>query len=147
MISEVGFMEKGVLRKVAKIRNRGTIMVLNNRIVFKYERGRDDIEIFFSEISDIVLKNWLNLKIHLKNGDIYTLSCSADEMVGFQRNIFFSPVKYLRRKNTALYNSLKMLLKEYKEKIIPEVSYCQICGAKILDDVGDFCSKCGAKIK
>ena len=25
--------------------------------------------------------------------------------------------------------------------------YCQTCGAKVLDDIGDFCSKCGAKIK
>lgn len=114
MISEMGFMEKGILRKVAKIRNRGTILVITNKLIFKYEKERKDIEIPFEEISDIILKNWLNLKIHLKNGDIYTLSCSIDEISGNIGLFSPSPVKLLRRKNTALYHTLKALLEEYK---------------------------------
>lgn len=147
MISEIGFMEKGEVWKVAKIRNRGTIIVINNKVIFKYEGVRNDINILFDEISNITMEKWRTLKIFLKNNDVYSLSCSLDEIKGRIGVFAPNPVKYLRRKNTALYNSLEILLKEYKEEVIPEVSYCQTCGAKVLDNTGDFCSKCGAKIK
>ena len=114
MISETGFMEKGEIGKVAKIRNRGSIIVINNKLIFKYEGGRDDIEILFGEISDIVMEKWRTLKIFLKNNDIYTLSCSIDEISAVS---LFSPnpVKYLKRKNLALYHSLKAILEEFKK--------------------------------
>ena len=116
MISETGFMEKGEIWKVAKQRNRGTIIVINNKIIFKYGRGRNDIEIPFGEISNIIMEKWRTLKIFLKNGDVYCLSCSIDEIRG-QIGVFSpNPVKFLKRKNTTLYHSLQFLLEEYKKK-------------------------------
>ena len=115
MISEIGFMEKGEPFKIAKIRNRGTFMVINNKILFKYEKGRADIEIPFEEISDITAPKWREIKIFLKNGVIYTLSCSIDEIAGRIGVFSPNPVKYLKRKNTALYHTLKALLEEYNK--------------------------------
>jgi len=37
-------------------------------------------------------------------------------------------------------------ISKIQKKEIPEVGYRQTCGAKILDDIGSFCSKCGVKI-
>jgi len=116
MISETGFMEKGEPLKIAKRRNRGTIIVISNKVVFKYEKERSDIEIPFDEISDITTPKWREIKIFLKNSDIYTLSCSLDEITGRIGVFTPNPVKYLKRKNTALYHTLKTLLEEYKKQ-------------------------------
>lgn len=115
MISEIGFMEKGEPFKIAKRRNRGTIIVINNKLIFKYEKERIDIEIPFDEISDVTTPKWREIKILLKNGDIYTLSCSLDEIQGRVGLFAPNPVKYLKRKNTALYHTLKALLEEYNK--------------------------------
>ena len=56
-----------------------------------------------------------------------------------------APVLYLRHLNK-IEREKVVDISKIQKKEIPEVGYCQICGAKILDDVGDFCSKCGAKI-
>jgi len=116
MISETGFMEKGEPFKIAKQRNRGTILVINDKVIFKYEKERADIEIHFDKISDITTPKWREIKIFLKNGDIYTLSCSLDEITGRIGVFTPNPVKYLKRKNIALYHTLQALLEEYKKQ-------------------------------
>ena len=64
------------------------------------------------------MEKWRLLKISLKNSDIYSLSCSIDEIAGRVGVFAPNPVKYLKRKNTSLYHSLQTLLEEYKKEMM-----------------------------